>query len=224
MNSFEVQLGIICACIPTLIPFYKWVRKRFDVKRKFTVTQYMLPVPPPEYADEIAARRRKEAHKRGKEPPQTSRTEDAVLGRYLKDIPDEDLEARPHVRTNRSASRSTLINDGLKSPGQAHIPLQPYKGDNAVLPVISDRSDSGTSYPLSDYSTRYTSEGDNSLAKLRNASGDRKASLEVDLQPNFQEHRSLWSRMMGGLRGTRGTNNASMWRSLADDDAEKSRR
>ncbi|KAL9058894.1 MAG: hypothetical protein Q9162_001450 [Coniocarpon cinnabarinum] len=195
-RTFEVNLGMVCVCIPTLVPGWKWLRRRLRQRAQRHLPDNVAPNGPSPAAD------RKEVEEiRHPEPSarkDASRTERALMGRFAADLESQtpthrvEVDDAPDLPHGQQRVAMVLgeddIRDTMKKSRQDDSDSSWFSDKRASTPTDGDRDPSPASG-----TSKSTARSDAPL--VRNASDPEKA-LDVDVQPSFRENRNLWRRML----------------------------
>ncbi|KAI9666822.1 MAG: hypothetical protein M1831_001598 [Alyxoria varia] len=186
---FEVNIGIVCACIPALVPGFRWVRTRVNSSLR---SQQQRPQSTPPKS--LPKQRHDGQQDQFKEPPipwrsapvtTMSHTERALLGRVQEDIGLGDLES--HSREG--------------GPQEPPITESSFSNDEDL--GFGRTQDTATSS---------LQQGREALVQKRE---EPKQALDVDVRPDFREHRSIWRRLLGPITNSRlfssKQSKASLW-------------
>ncbi|KAI9661453.1 MAG: hypothetical protein M1831_002975 [Alyxoria varia] len=193
---FEVNLGIWCACIPAIYPGWKWLRRRIQNSRRSRRSSKESDSKKTILGLRFAAapKARDEREAMGKPNPVAgtliSKTDRAMLGPGVEDLRSKkrDLEAQKDEDVKYydvSSSGSTEAgSSSLITPVQAAYDPRGRQQLRSGDPKTA--SGSFLAPPTPSPPTVRTTD-------------DPRASLEVDMRPNFESHRGTWRQMLSNV-------------------------
>ena len=196
---FEVNIGIVCACIPALVPGFKWARTQFIIRQKALQAKFghgqrlMDPQDIPPRRPEIKGLRRPE-------PVVTmSESDRALLGRVRENISLGDLEVQGSTTQVPSSGETSY---GRRVGGVEKDSLAGNR-DHRELEGRSSPFSQGNPSSERTIVEQCSTNTSHGLRSALVGSGNPKRSLELNLDPDFKEHRSLWSRILNSFSESR---------------------
>ena len=196
-RMFEVNIGIIAACIPTLMPGYKWVRSGLGSQRRPSIMKLLTP------KSKRSAREppSKQAESHGRPIPMVRppRANGTTLGQSVEGLVPDDVEAQVgarHVEYPAAAARAQFTR---KFDEGFDLPIQmPEHGGSLSGERQSSEVTAVEDVPAGKSQAQAVSPS-LSTAPMVKKPVDPRPSLEVDLEPRFEGHRSVWARMLDSI-------------------------